>query len=256
MTYLQIAGLSDHVHLRWSIAAARIFERVLIMPTSRRRKKRARPETKGDVVKLSPEGMGALEAQRETFKKKFGRDWGPSDPIFFDPDCDVPTPMSATKVQAEVLRALEKSGAPPEWAYAYKKTGLMGFGDKSRWPKARRREWDRAIEEYHFIQISRQDKPYPPGWNTEIPELLASPFGQEDFDKVKELIAAIAPIEARGMTLVGRIEFAAAVLASACSHAFDSAENIDETGEGPERYAVTEELVIRRAREIYAQDGA
>lgn len=226
------------------------------MPASRKRKKKSRPEARGDVVKLSPEMLRAIEGQQEAFRKKFGRDMGPGDPLFFDPDCDEPTPLSPIKLQAEVLKALAKSGAPPEWAYAYRKTGRMGFGDKSNWPRAARREWEEAIEEYRIIERCRQGKPYPAGWNTEIPELLASPFGQEEFDQVKELIAAIAPIEARGITLVARIEFAAAVLAAACSHAFDTSEDIGPPIDGPERYALTEELILRRAREIYAQNGA
>jgi hypothetical protein len=47
---------------------------------------------KKTVVKLSREVHDRLKKQHETFKEKFGREPGPGDPLFFDPDYDVPTP--------------------------------------------------------------------------------------------------------------------------------------------------------------------
>ena len=52
------------------------------------------------------------------------------------------------------------------------------------------------------------------------------------------------------MKVVARIELAAALLVSACDQGYLSGQ---ETGEGPEVYALTEALVLRRAREMYAQ---
>jgi hypothetical protein len=66
-----------------------------------------------------------LLAQREAFRKKFGRDPGPSDPVFFDPDADQPTPISWVHLEAQRLEAMRKSGAPPQFVYAYQKTGLL-----------------------------------------------------------------------------------------------------------------------------------
>jgi len=97
---------------------------------------------------------------------------------------------------------------------------------------------------------ARPDK--PKGWNTQITELLISPFTQQDYDQVRACISAIAPIEARGMKVVTRVELVAALLASACDHAYTSGEE-DAQGDGPNLFALTEELVLRRAREIYAQ---
>ena len=56
-------------------------------------------------------------------------------------------------------------------------------------------------------------------------------------------------IEAKGMNIVTRIELAAAFLASACELAFESAE---QDGRGPQLFALTEDLVLRRARELYS----
>ena len=52
-----------------------------------------------------------------------GRDWGPNDPVFFDPDSPEPLPMSAAKVEADVVEAMRKAGTPAQIIYAYKRTG-------------------------------------------------------------------------------------------------------------------------------------
>ena len=96
------------------------------MPKSRRRKRKASlPE---GVVKMTPEVHAVLLQQQEAFRKKFGRDPGPGDPMFFDPDADEPTPMSMSdeEYDNEVLEAMRKAGAPPQFLHAYRKTGLIG----------------------------------------------------------------------------------------------------------------------------------
>jgi hypothetical protein len=222
----------------------------LAMPKSRRRRTRAK--TTG--LKLPPGAMDALSSQREAFRKKFGRDWAPGDPIFFDPDADEPTPISPVRMEAEVLVAMRKAGLPPAFAHAYKKTGLLGFGDTSAWPADRLKEWNDAVEEYALIErAARQaDRPDPAEWSTDITELLISPFTKQDLAQVHECLRAIEPIEARGMKVVTRIELAAALLSHACAYAFESGE----FGYGPELFALTEDLVLRRARELYASQSS
>ena len=103
-------------------------------------------------------------------------------------------------MDADILDTLRKAGAPPEFAYAYKKTGHLSLGgDMSLWPKDHREEWEAAVAEYHLIDRARAEGgPKPEGWNTEIPELLVSDFSQEDFDHVRACLRAMAPIEAAG----------------------------------------------------------
>src|SRR5262245_13118466 len=122
------------------------------MPKSRGRRKRAK--TAGNTkVRLAPEVVDAFNEQREAFRKKFGRDWRDGDPIFFDPDADEPMQSSKVRMEAEVLEALRKSGAPPEFAYAYRKTGLLSLGgDMSAWPQDHRKEWEAAVAEYHLVE--------------------------------------------------------------------------------------------------------
>ena len=162
-------------------------------------------------------------------------------------------------MQADILEALRKAGAPPEFAYAYRKTGLLSLGgDMSRWPKEHIEEWDAAVAEYHLIeQAKREGGPKPEGWNTEIPELLISDFSEEDFAHVQACLSAMAPVEGgRPMKLVARIELAAAVLATACGHAYDSAHETGHPDDAQDLYHRAEELVVRRARELYAQGPA
>jgi hypothetical protein len=67
-------------------------------------------------------------------------------------------------MEAEILEAMQKADVPPEFAYAYKKTGLLGLlEDKSLWPPEHIKEWNDAVDEYRAIQ-ARPDK--PKDWNT------------------------------------------------------------------------------------------
>jgi hypothetical protein len=220
------------------------------MPKSRRRKR-----TKSTVLKIPPPAMDVLRSQREAFRRKFGRDMGPGDPIFFDPDVDEPTPMSSVRMEADVLEAMRKAGLPSAFAYAYKKTGLLGIGDTSAWPADRLKEWNDAVKEHDLIEQASKgvDRPDPSEWKTEILELLVAGFDRQDLKKVDEILHAVAQIESREpIKVVARIELAAVFLAMACECAYDGAEATGSPGEGPKVYAKTEEIVVRRAREIYA----
>src|SRR5262245_39782145 len=221
------------------------------MPKSRGRKRGKTSQPL--VVSMTPEMRDALLRQREAFKAKFGRDPGPNDPVFFDPSKDTPTPID---MEADVLAVMSAANLPPEFAYAYKKTGLLGLlEDKSHWPADRVKEWNAAIDEYRAIEVASKqpDRPSKEEWNTSIPELLISPFTRQDLAKVHACLRAVAPIEAQGMTLITRIELAAVFLAAACSHGYTSGDEVG--GGGPNVFALAEELVVKRAREIYAQDS-
>ena len=74
------------------------------MPKSRRRKK---PE--GRTVKMPPELAAAMEQQLAAFRAKFGREPGPDDPVFFDLDKDVPTPIDE---QPAILEVMSKANLP------------------------------------------------------------------------------------------------------------------------------------------------
>ena len=63
-------------------------------------------------IEMTPELTQILVAQQTRFIEKFGREPGPDDPIFFDPERDVPTPWSPEKIQAELQRAMEAAQIP------------------------------------------------------------------------------------------------------------------------------------------------
>ena len=52
--------------------------------------------------------------QLRAFKKKFGREPGPNDPVFFDPDADTPQPIPIEKLRATVIEAAKKAGLDPD----------------------------------------------------------------------------------------------------------------------------------------------
>jgi hypothetical protein len=61
-------------------------------------------------IKVSPETIAIFQVQLELFQKKFGRDPGPEDPVFFDPKCDVPTPILKSELKESLRKACEKTG--------------------------------------------------------------------------------------------------------------------------------------------------
>ena len=127
------------------------------MPKSRKRRKNPQPQT--TKINLHPRAVDAIERQIERFRQKFGREPGPNDPIFFDPDADEPVPLSGEKIEAVALAAMKKAGTPPEYAYAYRRTGLLSLGgDMSLWPKDRREEWEAAVAEYRQMEEAAKQR--------------------------------------------------------------------------------------------------
>jgi hypothetical protein len=53
-----------------------------------------------------------MRMQRKAFRRKFGRDWQPNDPVFFDPDKDEPAFISEEKMMGDLLSAMRKAGTP------------------------------------------------------------------------------------------------------------------------------------------------
>jgi hypothetical protein len=70
---------------------------------------------------MTPRVHAALLEQRKAFIEKFGREPGPGDPVFFDPDKDVPTPIDPDRMNADLEKALRDSGIHHEKAGAFRK---------------------------------------------------------------------------------------------------------------------------------------
>ncbi|MFC4054092.1 hypothetical protein ACFOY4_30745 [Actinomadura syzygii] len=74
-----------------------------------------------------PQVADALRQQEELFRAKFGRQMGPGDPVFFDPDADEPVPLDEGTMLAEIRRAAERMPDPRMRAYllAFAECGYM-----------------------------------------------------------------------------------------------------------------------------------
>ncbi len=65
-------------------------------------------------IKITPEMRKIFEDQHDRFVEKFGREPGPKDPVFFDPDSDVPTKMPAAPLREVVLEVCAMTGLDVE----------------------------------------------------------------------------------------------------------------------------------------------
>lgn len=104
-------------------------------------------------IPLNKEARDVIEGRLAAFRKKFGREPGPDDPLFFDPDADTPQPYPEEKFRREwnevMDEAVRTGGIRPELAYAAKKTGfLVTESNKKKMPKSQLKEWNDAIQEY------------------------------------------------------------------------------------------------------------
>ena len=79
---------------------------------------------KKKTIKMSPELARMIQEQLAAFKERFGREAGPEDPVFFDPDADIPQPISEEKLRRVVVHAAEQAGLDPELVLA-----ALGFNE-------------------------------------------------------------------------------------------------------------------------------
>ena len=85
-----------------------------------------RRRTPVERIPLSADTADLLRRQLERFKEKFGREPGPNDPVFFDPEAPEPQPMTReqlTQAEEKMAEAMVQAGIAPEIAYAYRVCG-------------------------------------------------------------------------------------------------------------------------------------
>ncbi|UWE07444.1 hypothetical protein [Actinacidiphila bryophytorum] len=69
-----------------------------------------------------------LEGQAAAFRDKFGREPGPGDPLFFDPDADEPTPLSREhfdNVMLDMAARAAELGMDPAFLLAWREVGYV-----------------------------------------------------------------------------------------------------------------------------------
>ena len=76
-------------------------------------------------IPVSPETLELIKEQQASFRQKFGREPGPNDPIFFDPDADRPQPMNVEAYKEAMIRVMGDAGLPGDLIYAFQKTGRL-----------------------------------------------------------------------------------------------------------------------------------
>lgn len=100
----------------------------------------------------------ALEEQLRAFRAKFGRDPGPDDPLFFDPDADEPRPLNRVAVEAGMVDAMERAGISPAQIYAFQQTGIVPVeGLLDRVPAERLQEFFLAVRRYERLHLSAEE---------------------------------------------------------------------------------------------------
>lgn len=99
-----------------------------------------------------PENLKIYRDQLAAFKAKFGRDMGPDDPFFFDPDAATPqfrSPDHATVAVDLLAQLMVDAGVDPEAIYAFKKTRGLFPSDREHMSPRDLEEWNEAVRDYH-----------------------------------------------------------------------------------------------------------
>lgn len=96
-----------------------------------------------------------LAQTRTAFREKFGRDPEPGDPLFFDPDADVPQELSAEKIEdtwKDLCDHAASQGIPPELVHAMRKTGRVVTEQNMHLLEPDElAEWQDAVDEYRRL---------------------------------------------------------------------------------------------------------
>jgi hypothetical protein len=100
-------------------------------------------------LRLHAEAPEAIACQLEAFRKKFGRDPCPDDPIFFDPDANEPVPLNPQQYEQDMIETMAQAGINPAFIYAFKRTGrIVTESNRDRLTEKELQQWNHAIDEY------------------------------------------------------------------------------------------------------------
>ena len=101
-------------------------------------------------IPVSPETLELMKQQQTAFRQKFGREPGPNDPIFFDPNADTPQPVDVEASNQAIVKAMGDAGLPGHFIYAFQKTGRLVSEENQKFlTDAELKEWNDAIAEYY-----------------------------------------------------------------------------------------------------------
>jgi hypothetical protein len=101
---------------------------------------------------VRPNDTDIYRKQTEAFRRKFGREMGPDDPFFFDPEADTPqfrSPKDADIAIDLLARLMGEAGVDPAAIYAFKKTRGLFPSPALPLSAQERVEWNAAVYEYN-----------------------------------------------------------------------------------------------------------
>ncbi|MGO1510426.1 MAG: hypothetical protein ACTHW4_07625 [Actinomycetales bacterium] len=88
--------------------------------------------------------------RRDAFIEKFGREPGPEDPIFFDPEANEPQPLPDDGFDFDLVsEAFEAAGLDPAYAQAYRELGcIVTEMNRHTFTAHEVEAWDEAVERH------------------------------------------------------------------------------------------------------------
>jgi len=107
-----------------------------------------------------PEALDVYHEQLDAFRRKFGREMGPDDPFFFDPDADTPqfrSPRDAGQALAMIAEMMGQAGVDAAAIYAFKRTGGLFPSETRHLSLEEALEWNAALSEYRE-QLARRPR--------------------------------------------------------------------------------------------------
>jgi hypothetical protein len=109
----------------------------------------AKQPAKKKSSSLADAARPLLKKQIALFKKKFGREPRPDEPLFFDPAAAVPRRLQLEPMEADIVKAMKEANIHPRLIYAFEKTGrLLSAATLKKLSKAEQAEWHAALAEY------------------------------------------------------------------------------------------------------------
>lgn len=107
-----------------------------------------------------PEELDVYREQVTAFRRKFGREMGPDDPFFFDPDAETPqfrSPSDADHALDLLAALMAQAGVDAAAIYAFKRTRGLFPTPNTRLTHDETVEWNAALNEYRD-QLARARK--------------------------------------------------------------------------------------------------
>jgi hypothetical protein len=118
----------------------------------RRSSRDQEPPMSKPKIPMDEDLAALIQEQKEAFRRKFGREMDPQDPLFFDPDADLPQPPSDgnhEQLLEEMTALMEEAGIHPAHVYAFRKTGrIVTEENRPMLSAAEWKEWESALREH------------------------------------------------------------------------------------------------------------